>query len=174
MVQPIPPGVDPKAYAALLARNQAAISDTTVSQPLVYVAGNQVLPGGQNLLTATVSQLQQTLANIGNPDTYNTNREQLNPSTTEIQNRITELTTPPQVDRSTSITDVISSPTTNTIPNITPVVSPPQADRGQVTSPIISSPVTTSGTSLPKIAVIAVVIFGGASLFLSPKASKRK
>ena len=189
MAQPLPSVANPAAYAAALARNQAAISTVITYGSLQSgdVAANQTLPNSSTLFkNATLDQLKQSLSNIGNSSAYDSNRGQFEASSQQVVDKITQLSQPvpvipapvsesppPQVNRDLTVTDVISTPTTPVIPS--PVVeTPPVQARGMTPISNVSTPSTISSSSLPKIAVIAVAVFGIGLLFLTPKASKRR
>ena len=103
------------SYALRVAQNQYAIANPVVTpQGSASLINNTVLPGGQNFLQASSSDLQSALSTITNPDNYNSNRLQNQPSTDQIQSRINQLS--PQTT---------SSPVPQTIPRTTPIPSSP-------------------------------------------------
>ena len=124
---------DRALYALRIAQNQAAINySNNTPEGSASLINNTILPGGGNFLQASVSDLQNTLATIGNPDNYNSNRQQNQPSTDQIQARISSLQSQqPTIPRAIGIADKIqstsSSPVTTSLKlpnlsNISPVL----------------------------------------------------
>ena len=183
MAQPLPSVANPAAYAAALARNQAAISTVITYGSLQSgdVAANQTLPGSSTLFkNATLDQLKQSLSNIGNPSAYDSNRQQFEASTQQVVDKIAQLSTPQARQDVVSPVPVIPAPVVETPPVMA------RQDTGSVTipNPIIQPPpvmardTTTSSpnifSSAKPLVLIGIAIFAGASLFLTPKASKRR
>ena len=114
---------DRASYALRVLQNQAAINySNNTPEGSASLINNTVLPGtNQNFLQSSITDLQNTLSSIGNPDNYNSNRQQNQPSTDQIQARINALQSQqPTIPRAIGITDTIASTpnTTLSLPNL--------------------------------------------------------